>query len=301
MNDHPIDLLADLAAGRLDPEHAPAVRAHLSGCAECRAELEAWRGIADAARSSVAEVRVPEALGAAIVARVAAEGSAAGARRRSDLGSRFAWLRSFVVAQVPLVRRDIWPATAVIMFIGAAISLLTASDSVPGAALALFAPLAAAVGIALIHGQENDPALELAVATPTSPRLVVVARLVVVLAWDLALALAASAVLVVANGPAVFLPIVTLWLGPMLFLGALTLLLSLFMSSSVAIGVAAVLWVLRAVQLTREVELHRFGALTASLDTIWQTTPLTLCLAALLLLVAVAVVPTRDRLSVNPV
>ncbi len=293
---HPVELLPDLAAGR-PVERQSEIARHVATCDSCGLELKAWQQLAEAARDEADSqaATIPSGLAAAIADRVADEAKAS--IGYGGFIARLAWLGRFIAAQVPLVRREIWPASAVIMAIGAGISLLGTGGSAPGSALSLFAPLAAAVGIALIYGQENDPALELALATPTSPRIVVVARLVVVVAWDLALALVASLLLALADGPAVFLPLVSLWLGPMLVLGCLTLLLSLVTGSGAAIGIAAVIWTLRAYELANPANLDGLPPLTTLLDAIWQTTPLTLTAAALLLIVAVVAAPLRDGIS----
>jgi len=294
---HPLDMLPEFVSGRLGEEEARAVRAHLDACPGCRTELHAWQGIARAAAASApSSVALPPALAGRVAEAVSREvADLAGSGRPSAL-ERVRWLGHFVAAQAPLVRREIWPASTVVMLIGAAISLIdsTGRGGVPGAALSLLAPLAAAIGIAMIYGQDNDPALELAMATPTSPRLVVVARLVVVLAWDLALALAATAILAAVNGPSVFLPVVSAWLGPMLLLGCLALLLSLFMSTSLAIAGAMVLWIARAMAVTRESNVSDLGGLTDVLNVAWQTSPLTLGLALLLLAVAIFLTPYRE-------
>lgn len=300
---HPLELLPDFVAGRLAPEDSAAVRGHLDRCGDCRVELAAWRGISTATRDGYgpSAVAVPDGLMSRVVDRVAEE-AAAGATRRSSRYRGFVWLARFVAAQTPLVRREIWPASAVVMAIGAALSLIVGSSGgeVPGTALALLAPFAAAIGIAMIYGQENDPALELALATPTSPRLVVVARLVVVLAWDLVLAVAATLVLAIANGPSVFMPLVSLWLGPMLLLGCLTLVLSLFVHSSLAIVATSILWIVRALEVAGEVRLHDLGGLTTVVDAVWQTSPLTLALALLLLAVALFLTPYREQFAARP-
>jgi hypothetical protein len=229
--------------------------------------------------------------------------AAPGAEPRPGIASRLHWLLRFVLSQAPLVRRDIWPASTIVLFIGAAVSVLTASSpgaapgAVPGAALSLLAPLGAAVGIAMIYGAENDPGLELALASPTSPRIVVVARLVLVLAWDIVVALAGSAVLAAVKGPDLFLAIVATWLGPMLLLGCLVLLLSLVAQSSVAIATAMVLWVVRTLAVidgSRIQQLDYFRGLTSALDLLWQTSPLTLGLALVLLAAAVFLTPYRE-------
>jgi hypothetical protein len=163
-------------------------------------------------RYGPASVTVPERLAELVVGRVAEEAATRRSPQVLPLRHRLTWLVQLVASQVPLVRREIWPASTVVMAIGAAVSLTTAGrvGATPGTALALLAPLAAALGIAMIYGEENDPALELALTSPTSPRLIVLARLVLVLAWDLGLAIAASLALSVANGPAVFVPLVSL-------------------------------------------------------------------------------------------
>lgn len=58
----------------------------------------------------------------------------------------------------------------------------------------------AAVGLALVYGPEVDPGLELALATPTAPRSVLLARMTLVFAYDLGLALAANAVVLAVRG-----------------------------------------------------------------------------------------------------
>jgi hypothetical protein len=74
----------------------PAARAHLDACADCRAELEAMRGLLAALRT-LPEPEVPEAVWAGVVRRLVAEGRVevgAGARRRpahARLPSSRAW------------------------------------------------------------------------------------------------------------------------------------------------------------------------------------------------------------------
>ena len=300
-SEHPLGLLPEFVAGRLSSAESDRVRRHLDGCSECRLELRAWQQTSAAARVHYGpgSVTVPERLADLVVGRVADEAAARRSRRVLPLRHRSTWLVQLVTSQVPLVRREIWPASTVVMAIGAAVSLIMAgrAGSVPGTALALLAPLAAALGIAMIYGEDNDPALELALASPTSPRLIVLARLVLVLAWDLGLAVAASLALAVVNGPAVFVPLVSLWLGPMLLLGCLALFLSLYIHSSLAIAAASVLWVARALEVAGPARLHDLGGFSAVLDAVWQTSPLTVTFALLLLGAAVALVPRREPLG----
>ena len=303
VSEHPLDLLPGFVAGRLELAESDRVRRHLDGCSRCRLELRAWQETSAAARQRYgpAAVTVTERLAELVVGRVAEEAATRRSRQVLPLRHRLTWLVQLVASQVPLVRREIWPASTVVMAIGAAVSLTTAGrvGATPGTALALLAPLAAALGIAMIYGEENDPALELALASPTSPRLIVLARLVLVLAWDLGLAIAASLALSVANGPAVFVPLVSLWLGPMLLLGCLALFLSLFIHSSLAIAAASILWVARALEVAGPTQLRDLGGFTGVLDAIWTTSPLTVTFALLLLCATMAFVPRREPLGAH--
>jgi hypothetical protein len=295
---HPLDLLAELVAGTSPAAEAARVKAHVDGCRACTAELAAWRAAAGSLREravlAIPSPDLPDRIARRIAAASAVEaGLGSRARRRAT------WLVSLVLAQVPVVRRDIWPASSVVIAIGAGISLVPGAGGT-GGALALFAPLAAAIGIAMIYGQENDPSLELALATPVSPRLVVIARLVLVFAFDLALAVAASLALAAVDGPAIAAPLIGLWLGPMLLLGCLSLALSLIVGTPVAIVVAGAIWAIRALEVTDSRLIRDFAGLSQAIDAVWQTSVLTLVSAAAILAIAVAVAPRREGLPASP-
>ena len=202
----------------------------------CRAELALWTMVG---RRVVTDDRGlpgpdPSVLGA-VLARVHRD-----SQRRNGLAN--AW--QLLCAQVPLVRREIWSASAAIIAIGC---LLTLSLRTGSAGILVFmAPLIAAASVAMIYGPENDPALELALATPTSPRQILLARLCLVFGYDLLLALAASLALVWAGGLAYALgDLVLSWLGPMAFLSALALALSVCIGANNAATAAILAWLAR--------------------------------------------------------
>ena len=95
---------------------------------------------------------------------------------------------SLLHAQAYLVRREMWPASAIIMAISTVVTYLFGKTEV----IYFIAPLVAAASLAAIYGPEHDPASELTLATPTSPWKVLLARLTLVHAYNLLLALAAS-------------------------------------------------------------------------------------------------------------
>jgi hypothetical protein len=90
----------------------------------------------------------------------------------------------------------------------------------------IIAPLVAALGVAFLYGVDVDPALELQLATPVSPRLILLARLTLVFGFNLAVGLACSAALALFPTGLSLWGIILSWLAPMAFLSALAFLLS---------------------------------------------------------------------------
>lgn len=114
------DLLADYAIDLLKPEEAAAVRAHIEGCAECRAELQVYLQAGDALTFGVEEV--PLAAGAQ-------ERIAAGVRERIGAEQRASRPPLRVVPRTDVVPRQ-WrtmalasAAAVLVLAVGLAISL----------------------------------------------------------------------------------------------------------------------------------------------------------------------------------
>jgi len=228
------DLLPFYAAGALDAERHRAVADHVAGCAACRAELALWTDVGAAVLATDEALPAPSPAVLSGALRLA---------RQTDPGLLArAW--QLLVAQVPLVRRELWTSSALVLIIGWVAAVVVGADRGP-AFVELLAPLVAVSGVAMIYGPENDPALELALATPTSPRQVLLARLVLVFGYDLALALAATLGLaaVMPTGP--LQAIILGWLGPMTFLSSLALVLSLRIGASGAAAIVSALWLSR--------------------------------------------------------
>jgi hypothetical protein len=130
-----------------------------------------------------------------------------------------------------VVRGEIWAASALVMTLGLLVTLATysAAEAWP---LVLVAPLVAATGVAFIYGPDVDPALEIELATPVPPRLVLLARLALVFGFNLIIGLAASLILSLARAEVAFWPLVSTWLAPLSFLSALAFLLTVFTVNS---------------------------------------------------------------------
>lgn len=109
--------------------------------------------------------------------------------------------------------------------------------------LVLVAPMVTAIGVAFIYGPEVDPALEIELATPVAPRLLLLARLALVFGFNLILGLAASVILSLVNAELAFWPLVSTWLAPMTFLSALAFLLTVFTTNSLTAAILCfLLW-----------------------------------------------------------
>ena len=106
------------------------------------------------------------------------------------------------------------------------------------------APLIAAACVSLIYGPENDPAYELTLSTPTSPRQILLARLVLVFGYNLALVIVAMLALLPAlpDQQPVLGTLALTWLAPMTFLSAAALALSLWIGATNAISITYVAW-----------------------------------------------------------
>ncbi|MCQ0008736.1 zf-HC2 domain-containing protein [Actinomadura madurae] len=244
------EMLPAYAAGSLSDADRDRVRAHLTGCARCRADLAAWRAIAGAAAPGDA---APDAASMvhAVLTRSAIEGPAGppgeGPRTRRPL-----YAAALVAAEARLIRLAVPVASALVMALGVVIALVQAAAVARPATgaevvLALVAPIVAAAGVAGTYRSRRDPATELVAATPAAGRLLLVVRLVLVFGYDLVLAVAASAALAAAgvDGTAGLHALIAAWLGPMALLSSVSLLVSVRFGPDVGLGAAIGLWAMR--------------------------------------------------------
>lgn len=217
--------------------------------------------------------------------------SAASLPAKPRLNLQWAWL--LLRSQVRLVHPATWAASGLVIALGALVTLAFYQPTQTGTELpfVLIAPLVAACGVAFLYGLEADPALELQLATPISPRVVLLARLALLFGFNLAVTLACSIVLALAQVQISLIPLVTAWLAPMTFLSALAFLLSvLFFDSLASVLISLLLWV--GVALRRFVDLPTF-----ILPNLLQPSfyPVMLISAPLLVLLALILADREER------
>ena len=261
------------AAGQLAEAERDAVEAHLPVCSVCQADLALWQAVSGEIRTANRSVAVPPALGERVLQQI---------RRPSGLAHPFNRAWQLLRAQTLLVHREMWPAVAAVMALGVIVAVISGHLEF----VYFVAPMVAAASLAMLSGQENDPAFELTAATPTSPWKILLARLSIVSAYNLLLALAATLVLLGFAPPHLLGTLVLGWLAPMAFLSALALLLSLWLGTTNAIGLTYTLWVAHYVpyQLIEQWTASSAwtGVITAY-QQLWQKPPLLWALAILLL------------------
>ncbi len=258
---------------------------------DLQAESREWQAIAEATRALSADVPPPSlALLEGVWAQLDAEATQTQApvampSRANTALAAGGW--RFFIAQARVIHRGVWLGSALSIVILALFAALT-QGVIGMRALAVFIPLIAAAGAAFVYGREADPALELALAAPVSPRALLLSRVALVLGFDLTLGVGATWLAAALHGQSVG-GALALWLGPAALLSMGALLLSLLLGPVVAAFSALSFWLAQIIALDHALGVH------LALDLFWQTNPLTLLVAMALLLIAVAYTPSQER------
>jgi hypothetical protein len=153
------------------------------------------------------------------------------------------WLVALLSAQIRVVSVGLWLASGVILGLGALVTVALHGQVQGLSAFALLSPLAAAVGMACIYGDDIDPPHEMLLTLWIGPRLVLLARMALVFGFNLLLALGFSVALWGLGITASLVALISSWLAPMLFLSALALIASVWSGHSLsAILLALIAW-----------------------------------------------------------
>ncbi len=277
------------AAHQLDETERLQFEKHLADCAECQADLKLWKMVAEEIVVSDAAERAPVQLAERALEQI---------HRPTALRQAFRRVIQLLRSQALLVQREMWPATASVMALGVIIAMISKHAEF----IYFVAPLIAAASLSILFGPEQDPAHELALSTPTSPWKLLLARLSIVSAYNLMLALAAILVLMIAFPPDFLGALALGMMAPMAFLSALALLLSLWIGTSNAIAVSYVLWLMQFITYRSVGEWVASPALESFLRgyrDFWQSPMLLLAFSVPLLLIALwSANRPRFRLSI---
>ncbi len=202
------------------------------------------------------------------------------------------WVARFVrvgARQPWLIHRSVWIASTLAIALVALYAALLHGPEGSGV-LGIGLPLVAAAGAAFLYGHEADAGLEVTLAAPTSSRMILLTRTGLLIGYDAVLALGATALVAATHGGGLT-AVAGLWLGPMALFSTGSLLVSLVLGPLVAVSGAAALW------LAQTLDVSTLGSVRLSVSPLWQTTPLTLTLAVVLLGLALLYLPHRERLA----
>jgi hypothetical protein len=268
------DLLPLYASGGLDPAQQRNVEAHLLQCADCRADLQLWQAVAGEVTTDLRMIEPPRDLAERALRYTP--------RRRQTSILKRTWL--LLHSQLPLVRREIWPASAAVMALGFIVVVLGIKVNM----VELVAPLVATAGLAIIYGPAHDIAHELARSSPTSPRQILLARLALVFSYNFVLALVASLLALPFLPGLVFDGLVMGWLGPMAFLSSAALVLSLLIGSDNAVSITYLAWLVKVFGEAGQADTaqHWFQPMLNVYAGFWANSVILLLLAAVLMILA---------------
>lgn len=161
--------------------------------------------------------------------------------------------------------------------------------------LAVFTTTAAACDVPFLYGMKFDAGFELISSTPASMRLIVFCRFLLVVGYNIVLALGMSALLALTHHVNV-LTILHIWLGPMCLLASLALALSSLIGAWGAACVTLLLEASQSLQM-KATALNTFPGVDVVLSSWWQTNASIGLLTVLCLVVALLAIPRQPKVS----
>ncbi len=297
--EHVVDLLPAYISGNLDAASAILVRDHLPECEACRLELASWEAIRDAAQLAMVSAPLPSAqILDQVWTRIDTSPAPEVVTRRWLPGYLMAHLWLVFRKQIGIIHKSIWIVSAMVMAFGCILIFAATAGNhnhihEAQLLLALLASVIGASGVAFIYGAENDAGFELTLSTPTSIRIVMICRMILVVGYDLLLSALASTILALSYGGGPW-EIIQLWLGPMLLLASISLVLSMMVGSVIGLLFSLILEATQA--LPTNIEQGLLGLQLAH-PNLWQTNPVILLLAVLFFVFAILYAPRQPRLS----
>ncbi len=295
---HPTHHLPAYAAGHLTGDDA--VAAHLATCPACATQARAWHHTATAVQDDTARVAPPAPdLLAAIRRRLTTTPDPSGARHvpayRGDIGTRpLHRALGILTRQRTLIRWPVWTLAAALIAGGAILAALAPTGHA-AQVLAMTVPLAAALAVAGACGTDNDPPAELAAALPTPPRVVLLARLTLVLTATVTAGLLATLALSALTPGGGAAGLVTAWFGPLVPLSATSFALSVLYRPSAGVTTALTLWLARALSTGQTAATGLSPAVLRLVDPLWTPGPAVLTAAAALVAATLLLSPRLPR------
>ncbi len=226
------DKLPFLVAGNLTDQETSEILEHLKSCQECQREVDFWQEIGTSIKSFDNSILAPQGLDIRLITQ---------SQKRLSPRRLFTRAINLLKSQAYLIRKDLWPACALVMAIGIIAVILSDQSAI----LTFLAPLISAASLAAIYGPQNDPASELTFATTTSQWKILLARLTLVSGYNIFLALISSIFLLFMIPQTMLGELIFSWLGPVAMLSAMALMLSIWIGTGNAVAISFFLWTIQ--------------------------------------------------------
>ncbi|GCE30731.1 hypothetical protein KDA_62150 [Dictyobacter alpinus] len=202
------------------------------------------------------------------------------------------------IRQIPLIHKSIWLGAVLVTTLGMIMTLYSLASQpsnmqAAGVYMAMFITISAGAGAAFLFGGENDSGLELTLSTPTSIRIMMLFRFLIVVGYNLLVALIASGVVALIYGGNLW-EIIHLWLEPLLLVALTTFSMSVLISSWLALLVTFGIEALHVFELqlnNLQLNFNFFMHMN------WDNNPYLFVVPLLLLLVAIYYAPRQPRLA----
>lgn len=318
--------ILDWQHGRLTDAEAEQVLSHLATCSHCSEqeallldqEMNVMNLLADLAPQQehipdrvAAFVRLSNALEAQqlnVPDDVAAPVTQQGLRWLRSIGTlslvvrvQNAMVHFWLVCQrqTLVIHKSIWYVTAlVLLLMNCAFYLVVPHLLRPMSVLdltwflVLMVTTASMVGVVYAQNQESEAELEIVLSTSTSIAIIVCARVLLVIGYNILLATASTIFLAHTLGGGIW-EITLQWLGPLLFFSAIGFLASQFVSAEMTVIAVLLLEVTLYMSFSFEKGIPTLQLVHTSL---WNTSPLLLGVALLLMACAVFNAPRHIQL-----
>ena len=277
-------------------EHAE-VEAHLAQCAACRRDVAEWSGVREALDRVHMSTPQPRAdLFSLIEQQIAKSESRSVAQQVLHIAS----LRVMIVcehfrAQLRLIRRDLWWMPLILLPLTALLTATPYHWQSRASILAFTGALITALSMAFLYGQEADPAREMTLVTPTSPRLILCTRGCVVFGYNLLINLAGVLPIMLTHSAITPMWLLANWFAPLCCLAAIALLISTLINAATAVFTCALLWVLRALS---DPQMIHITFLPQQYEDFWHQGPLLLAIAAIAVSLTFICLERRERFNI---
>jgi hypothetical protein len=258
---------------QLDQKQMQEVQTHLKTCSTCQQDLEFWQTINQSIQ--VENTTSTPSLSPEIFTQISAK-----IYQRPTIQEKFNRFSQILKTQFQLIRKEIWPASFLVLLIGFVITVMFEFEPFFYA----IAPLVSAASISVLYNRQNDPAFELVLSTPVSQLQILLIRLFIVFSYNSILVFLFSASLSLIYSTKVFSPLLFEWLAPMTFLSILGMTLSVILNSENAIFISYSVWLSKYIFHIDEIKDLSTGLYKAS-QFFWNSPQLIFVVSAVLFII----------------